>query len=53
MQAVFDLSRVTTAKEVKGKTLFENRAVAVSRGLLRDSFQPYQRHVYELDWTKK
>jgi hypothetical protein len=54
-KAEFDLSGVMIARDgkVKGKTLFENRPIEISRGRLSDSFQPYQRHVYELDEAMK
>ena len=54
-KAEFDLSGVLNARDgkVKGKTLFENRPIEISRGRLSDSFQPYQRHVYQLDEVMK
>ncbi len=46
--AVFDVSGMADAKEAK--VLFEDRTLKTERGAIRDTFMPFQRHVYEISF---
>jgi len=48
IDAAFDLSSLSIPSDATAEVMFERREVRVLRGIMRDVFEPYRRHVYRL-----